>query len=407
MNFSFFVARKYFWSGKKKKFINVISIISMFLVIVGTAALIIVLSVFNGLEDLLRSLHNHFDPEIQITAAGAKSFEINNDFIKKIRQTKGVAIITEVIQDNAYMKYRDAEMVVTIKGVSDNFIDQHRMDENIVEGRLLFREDEKSFAVIGRGIQHMLSISTQNEFYALQVFYPKKLRPGRIDPSKDLIRLNIMTGGVFAIEKQYDEQYVFVPLSFAAELLNYGNKRTSLEIKTSPGASIKRVQQKLKTLLGNEFRVLNNEEQHAPILRAVKIEKLIVFIIFSAILLIASVNIFFSLTMLAIDKKKDIAILFSLGATQKTIRRIFLFEGLIISISGTSIGLLFGWLICYIQLNFGLVSMGMENAVVANYPVKIIYTDFIFTAICMFVITLIISYRPAIIATRISLTKML
>jgi lipoprotein-releasing system permease protein len=251
----------------------------------------------------------------------------------------------------------------------------------------------------------MLSISLENDFYGLQIFYPKKLRPGNIDPRKDLKRLNIIPGGVFAIEKQYDEKYVFVPLRFAKELLNYGNKRTSLEIKTS--GNIERVQDRLKELLGDQYEVLNNEEQHAAILKAVKIEKLIVFIIFTAILLIASVNIFFSLTMLAIDKKKDIAILFSMGASSSIIRRIFIFEGLIISISGTLLGLFLGWLICYVQLNFGLVSMGMENAVVASYPVKIMISDFMITAVSMFLITILISYRPAIIATKSSLTGML
>jgi len=407
MNFSFFVARKYFWSGKKKKFINVISIISMFLVTVGTAALIIVLSVFNGLEDLLRSLHNNFDPEIQITATSGKSFLVDEEFIDSIEALEGVDIVTEVIEDNAYMKYRDSEMVVTVKGVSDNFIDHHRMDDKIVEGKLDFKERDIPYAVIGRGIQHVLSISLQNEFYALQLFYPRKLNPGKIDPRKDLKRLNIMPGGVFAIEKQFDEKYVFVPLSFAEDLLEYGNKRTSLEIKIVPEEDIKQVQSRIKNHLGEEFSVLNNEEQHSTILRAVKIEKLIVFIIFSAILMIASVNIFFALTMLAIDKKKDIAILFSLGATAKIIRRVFIYEGLIISISGTLIGLFLGWSICYLQLNYGLVSMGLENAVVANYPVKILYSDFLITASSMFVITLLISYRPAIIATRTSLTNML
>lgn len=407
MNFSFFVARKYFWSGKKKKFINVISIISMFLVMVGTAALIIVLSVFNGLEDLLRSLHNHFDPEIKITAVEGKSFRVNDEFLKGIEDLEGVSIVTEVIEDNAYLKYRDSEMVVTVKGVSENFIDHMRMDQNIVDGSLQFRNDDISYAVIGRGIQHMLSISLENDFYALQLFYPRKLSPGKIDPRKDLKRLNIMPGGVFAIEKQFDEKYVFVPLDFAMELLDYEDKRTSLEIKIDESADMEDVQQSLKSHLGPDFEVLNNEEQHATILRAVKVEKLIVFIIFAAILMIASVNIFFALTMLAIDKKKDIAVLYSMGATSTRIRRIFIYEGLIISISGTAIGLFLGWMVCYIQLHFGLVSMGLENAVVANYPVKLLLSDFGFTAACMFIITLLISYRPAIIATRTSLTKML
>lgn len=369
-------------------------------VAIGTMALVIVLSVFNGLEDLIRSLYSSFDPEIKITASTGKSFEIDDHFLEKINNVKGVDIVTEVIEDNAYARYRDAEMVVKIKGVGNNFIDQQRIDQTIVHGELKLKKEGINYAIIGRGVQYMLGISPSNDFYTLQLFYPKNIRPGSLSATNIYNQRNILPGAIFAIEKQYDESYVFVPLDFAQELMEYGNKRTSLEIKASPGANIRTLQNSLKELLGEDFKVLNSDEQHSGLLRAIKIEKLFVFITFSFILAVASFNIFFSLTMLAIDKKKDIAILYAMGATDKIIRGVFLKEGALIAFIGAASGLGLGLLICWLQQTYGLVSMGMQTSVLDAYPVKMKFTDFIYTGLSIILITFLASFRPAILATK-------
>lgn len=369
-------------------------------VAVGTMALIIVLSVFNGLEGLIRALYSSFDPEIKITALTGKSFEIDEQLLKKINNVGGVDIVTEVIEDNAYARYKDSEMVVKVKGVGDNFIDQKRMDQTIVHGELKLKKEGVSYALIGRGVQYALGISPSNDFYTLQLFYPKNIRPGSLSTTNLYTQKNILPGAIFAIEKQYDESYVFVPLDFAKELMGYGNKRTSLEVKTARGADIRRVQTGLKEILGENFKVLNSDEQHSTLLRAIKIEKLFVFITFSFILAVASFNIFFSLTMLAIDKKKDIAILYAMGATDKLVRSIFIKEGAIIAFVGAASGLFLGLLICWAQQTFGLVSMGMQTSVLDAYPVKMEFADFIYTGISIVLITFLASFRPAILATR-------
>ncbi len=369
-------------------------------VAIGTMALVIVLSVFNGLEDLIRSLYSSFDPEIKITASTGKSFEVDDHFLEKINNVKGVDIVTEVIEDNAYARYRDAEMVVKIKGVGNNFIDQQRIDQTIVHGELKLKKEGINYAIIGRGVQYMLGISPSNDFYTLQLFYPKNIRPGSLSATNIYNQRNILPGAIFAIEKQYDESYVFVPLDFAQELMEYGNKRTSLEIKASPGANIRTLQNSLKELLGEDFKVLNSDEQHSGLLRAIKIEKLFVFITFSFILAVASFNIFFSLTMLAIDKKKDIAILYAMGATDKMIRGVFLKEGALIAFIGAASGLGLGLLICWLQQTYGLVSMGMQTSVLDAYPVKMKFTDFIYTGLSIILITFLASFRPAILATK-------
>lgn len=400
MNLSFFIARRYLLSKRKKNFINVISILSLVGVAFSTAALIIVLSVFNGLDDLLHSLNNSFDPEIKVEAATGKSFEVNNELLKKIRQVEGVEIVTEVIEDYAYARYRDANQIITLKGVSDNFIDQHRIDEKIVDGKLQLKKGDVPYAIVGRGVQYALSIAVGDDQYALQVYYINNIKSGSLDPSKLYSRKSILPGASFSIIQGFDENYVIVPLEFSQELLNYGNKRTSLEIKAKEEADVLSVQANLKDLLGAKFLVLNADEQHKDLYRLMKTEKLFFFLTFSVLLGISSINIFFSLMMLALDKKKDISVLAAMGADQSLIRNIFLTEGALIAVSGAFLGLTFGGIFCWLQLQFGIVSMGMETSVTEGYPIKVVPTDFLYTLLVVSLITFLTSYRPAVLAAR-------
>jgi lipoprotein-releasing system permease protein len=366
----------------------------------STAALIIVLSVFNGLGDLLRSINSSFDPEIKVELVKGKSFEVSPDLIEKIQAIDGVKIVTEVIEDYAYVRYRDADMVITLKGVSNNFIDQHRLDDHIADGRLVLEENGINYAIIGRGVQYALSVATGENLYPLQLFYIKNMKTSGIDPSQLYGRKSIEPGGVFSIEKNYDENYIFVPLQFAQELLNYDNKRTSLEIQTEKGVNEKDIQQKIKTVVGEKFKVLTNEEQHQDIYRLLKIEKLFTAVALMLLVLVASINIFFSLMMLAIDKKKDISILFAIGGQQSLIQKIFLGEGALIAFSGAITGLVLGGIICWLQSSFGLVGMGMDNAIVSSYPVEMKASDFVLTSLVIITITLLVSFYPARLAAR-------
>lgn len=400
MNLSFFIARRYLLSKRKKNFINVISILSLIGVAFSTAALIIVLSVFNGLDDLLRSLNNSFDPEIKIEATKGKSFEINDDLLEKIELVEGVDIVTEVIEDYAYVRYRDANQIVTLKGVSDNFVDQHRIDEKIIDGKLQLKKGDVPYAIVGRGVQYALSIAVGDDQYALQVYYINTVKSGSLDPAKLYSRKSILPGASFSIIQGFDENYVIVPLDFSKELLNYGNKRTSLEIKTNPDADILLVQRSLKDLLGSTFSVLNADEQHKDLYRLMKMEKLFFFLAFSVLLGVSSINIFFSLMMLALDKKKDISVLTAMGADKSLIRRIFVTEGALIAISGTLLGLTLGGIFCWLQLRFGIISMGMQTSVTEGYPIKVIPSDFLYTLLVVFLITFLTSFRPAVLAAR-------
>ena len=376
------------------------------LVVTGIAFfMIVILSVLNGMEDVIRSLYNSFDPELKIMASTGKSFRISEDLYGKMRKVEGIAIITEVIEDNAIVSYKSEKDVVKIKGVSENFIAQHRMDSMMAAGKLILKDRDTRYAILGAGLQYKLSVSLNDPFAPLIFYYPNRKKIKKPDAPDAFNSGSLQAGGIFAIEKQYDDYYVFVPLDFAEELLDYGNKRTSLELKLKQGYTIESVQQNLKKALGEKFLVLNSDEQHAGIIRAIRVEKLAVYIILTLLLGVSSVGIYFCLTMLTIRKRKDIAVLKSMGATVKLIRNIFITEGMIISFSGAILGLAVGFLICYLQQTTGFIPLGVETSMVKSYPVKLEWMDFLITSIIIFVMTIIASSIPALKASRVEIME--
>ncbi len=294
-----------------------------------------------------------------------------------------------------------------MKGVSTNFVEQQRIPkEGIVEGELLLKDGEVNYAIIGRGIQNTLSVAIADHMFPLQVYYIKNVKAGS-DPSSMYSKKNILPAGVFSIIQNLDDNYMVVPLSFAKELLNYGDKRTALEVKIKAGENVYQIEAAIQKVLGETFNVLNPDEQHKDIYRIIKMEKLFTFLAFTILLGIGAINIFFSLMMLVLDKKKDISVLYALGANQKTVRNIFLTEGLLIGLLGTLTGLALGAFFCFIQLKFGVISMGMESAVTPGYPVKMLWTDFVATLLVVFGITFLISFRPAALAAKsVSITHL-
>lgn len=400
LNLSFFIARRYLFSKRKKNFINIISWLSVVVVAFITAALIIVLSVFNGLGDLLKTLNNSFDPPIKIEAAQGKTFAVSDSLLRAVREVKGVAIVTEVLEDYVYVRYADANQIVTLKGVGDNFSEHHRLDNSMVAGDAALTKDGIDYAVIGQGIDINLSVDVTNPLYPLQLYYIKNPSAKSLDVSSLYTQRNIAPGGVFSIVQNLNDNYILVPLRVAQELMGAGSRRTSLEVKVKENASLDQVQQEISSQLGDAFVVLTQEEQHKELYRLVKMEKLFTFLAFSLLLGIGAINIFFSLMMLAIDKKKDLAVLSAMGADAPLIRKIFVSEGAFIALLGSGSGLLLGGLVCWLQLEYGLVSMGMESAVIDGYPIKPLATDFALTMIVVALITFLISSHPARLAAR-------
>lgn len=366
----------------------------------STAALIIVLSVFNGLGVLLRSVNGAFDPELRIEASKRKTFEVNDKLLSDLRAVEGVDLLSEVIEDYAYVRYMDLDMPVIIRGISDNFIEQKRLDNNMIAGKLALHRDSIPFAIVGEGVKSNLKINVNDDMHVLQVFYIRNVSGASLDPSRMYARKSIRPGGVFSIEKNFDENYVFLPLDFTKELLNYGNRRTWLEVKTKAGANIETVKKRVVAMLGEDFKVLTNEELHQDLYRLLQLEKLFAALALAALIVVGSINIFFSLMMLALDKKKDISVLFAMGAYPQFIKKIFISEGAIISFTGALLGLVLGGVICFLQDQFELVGMGMENAIVTAYPVKMQFSDFVVTSGLVIVVTFLTSFYPASLAAK-------
>jgi len=403
VNTSSFIAGRYFRSKKKQNFITILSLISMVGVAISTMALVAVMSVFNGLEDLIRGLFSSFDSDLQVTPVAGKSFVATEDWLNAIRKVEGVEVITEVIEDNALLEYRGNQHIARVKGVSDNYFDHERFSKGYFWGDTTLGTALRPGAILGRGVAFALSVNLDDINSVLQIYYPKAPKSAAsLDPNQLYAAGQVEPRGFFSIEQGVDNEYILVPLDFFKDLLNYGQKRTALELKVASGHSISSVQQAVQTHLGAEFAVKNADEQHATLIRTVKLEKLVVFLTLTFILALASFNIFFSLSMLAIEKKKDLAVLKSMGAKNSLIRGIFLKQGALIAFSGAILGLILGLLLVGAQEKFGLISLGISSGVVDAYPVRIHWPDLGWISLAVVTITLLASWRPAWIAAQVN-----
>ena len=401
MNLSLFIAKRYFFS-KKKSFINFLSITAFIGVMVGTSSLIIVLSVFNGLEDLLKSLYINFNPEIKIVSNNSKYFIQNNDQINNINNIEGVDFVSKVIEDRAIASYNGIEIPVYIKGADSSFSFQNRLNKNIVEGDFILKKNNSSYAVVGRGVKYKISLNLNDNFNNLILYSVSpdfSFIPSGIQ-KKPFNQMSIIPSGVFAIEQQIDNNFIISSLTFVEKLFEKKNKITALELKINEKQDVYKIKSDIKNIVGDDYNVLTIEEQHSDLYKILTTEKLIVFIIFSFILIISSFNIFFLLSMHAIDKKRDLSILLSLGFTEKSIKKIFYFESMIISILGIIIGGALGVLLCVLQNEYGLVSLGMETAIIKYYPVKVKLSDILIIVSIVFFISIIASIKPSLIAIQ-------
>ncbi|MDX2195373.1 MAG: ABC transporter permease [Cytophagales bacterium] len=398
--FSVFIAWRYLFSIRSS-LIHFISGMAVIGVALGTMALIIVLSVFNGLETVIKSIYGSFDPDIKIESKSGKTLIYDNELKSKLLAMTEIQSVTEAIEDNALVKYMDNQTIVRVKGVSKDFINTNKINTFITEGKTTLAEGLYEYGIVGRGVQYKLGIDMNSKFYQLQFWYPKRTNTLSVNPENAFNIGGVYPGGIFAIERQFDDYYIFVPLSFAQKLMGYDYERTSIELKLKPDVPHDDFKSKIQKILGDKYLIRTADEQHVSILRAVKIEKLFVLITFTIILGISSLTIFFSLTMVAVEKKHDIALLSCMGCTSTNLRNIFLTQGLMIGVAGAISGLVLGYVICILQQKYGLISMGTETSLIDTYPVKMKISDFVVTGCIIIFITIGISLQPAFKASAI------
>ena len=380
MNFPFFIARRYLFAKKSHHAINIISGISVCGVALATLALVCTLSVFNGFQDLVASFFTSFDPELKITARKGKVFDGQMPELNRIREMPEVEIFAFSLEENAMVQYKGKQAMVTIKGVEDNFEQLTAIDSILYgKGRFMLHDEVVDYGI--PGIQLTSVLGTGIAFVdPLEVYAPKRnIKVNMANPSASFNQLYLYSPGVSFIvnQQKYDENYVLTSLDFARRLFEYTSEVSAVELKLKSNTDLQQVKNKIKQILGEGFYVADRYEQQADVFRIMEVEKLISYLFLTFILLIASFNVVGSLSMLIIDKKKDVTTLRNLGADNKLIVRIFLLEGWMISLFGAITGIILGLSLCFAQQNFGLLTLGGSTGdfLVNAYPVSVHASD--------------------------------
>lgn len=402
MNFPFFIARRYVFSKKSTNAINVISAISVVGVAVGTMALVIVLSVFNGFHDLVASFFTNFDPQIELVPTQGKTAPADDPVLDQVRQMPQVSVHTDVLEDQGLAVYGDRQQMVTVMGVDDNFTQLTNISDILYgDGEFTLQAANLFYAIPGIRMAQDMGLGARFDGY-LKLYAP--VRRGQItelaDPSDGFVVDSLISPGVvFAVNQaKYDRDHIICSIGFARRLFDQDGMLSSLQIRLKPGSDLAAVKKQMREIVGSKYRVLDKFEQQSDTFNIMQIEKVLAYVFLTFILMVACFNIISSLSMLIIDKKADAATLRNLGATDRQIRSIFLFEGRIISAIGAVVGILLGLLLCWLQQEFGLVHMGDSagSFVVNAYPVSVHYDD----VAIVFVTVLLIGWVAAWIPTR-------
>lgn len=394
MNLPLFIALRYLFSKKKQNVINIISAISVTGIIVGTMALVIVLSVFNGFNTLIESLFSNFDPDLKITAVRGKMFSPEDSRFSEIEKLPGVIHYAEVIEEVALLKYNSQQYVATIKGVPENYAEYTNIDTLIIDGSFLPEDENMDYAVVGQGVAYNLGLGL-SFVDPIRVFVPKRGVQTTLNPARALNFDYIFPSGVFSVLEEIDSKYMIVPFGFAARLFETDGQITAIELGIDGEANTDRLQNQIREILGDSFEVKNKYQQHDLIYKTMRSEKWAAYLILVFILIVASFNMLGSLSMLIIDKKDDLFILQGMGADSKLIRRIFLFEGWLITFFGAVIGSLLGVFISWLQIKYELVSLpGAGSFIISAYPVKIILSDILIIVGVVLGIGFIASWYP-------------
>lgn len=367
----------------------------------GAMFLIVILSVFNGFEGLVKKLYNAFYPDIKITAIEGKTFDADTTLIAQLKKINGVMYVSRSLEENAYIKYNDKENIATIKGVEADFKKITGIDSFILFGKYELENSGRYQAVMGAGIDEVLNTDMEEPITNMQILVPKKGRKVYVNPEDAFEKSMALPIGVFAIQQEFDSKYIILPYALTEELLNEYGRASSVEIKTDKENSEEKIISDIKKLVGKKYHVKNRLEQNETLYKVVKTERLAVYVILSFILFIISFNIIGSLSMLVMDKQKDITILKAMGATEKTIRNIFVLEGILGATIGALIGLFIGFVLCFLQQQFGLVKLqGSGSFIIDAYPVEMRMEDFLITFLIVISISFIAALYPAIKAAK-------
>ena len=396
MNFPSFMARRYLFSKKSHNLINVISAISMLGLGIGTAALIIVLSVFNGFEGVIKSLYRSINPDLLITVKEGKTFHYHNFPVEKLDSLSGVTYLVPVVEEDALFKFGDKQYIGKIKGYAPDFMKVSNIDSLMETGSFVLQSENINYATVGAGIAWSLGISPGDRSDPLEIFVPRRGANSLLSFENAFNEGSVPVAGVFSVQQDFDQKYVLVPIRLARQLMNYKDEVTSVEVYLKNHSPSEAFQQKVEQILGDRFSVKNRFQQNETLYKIMKSEKMAVFLILVFILILASFNMIGSISLLIIEKVKDIAVLKSMGANKQSVRGIFLRQGMLISFISASAGLIVGVVVLWLQQKYGFVKLGSGggNYIINAYPVKMQLMDFIYVFFTVQVIGLLASWYP-------------
>lgn len=380
--------------------INVITSISVLGLTIGSAALILVLSVFNGFEELISGMYSHFDPDLKVLPQKGKTFALDDPTVVEIEGLPGIKYVSKTLEEVAFFDYGEKQNIGVIKGVDSNFHKINGMDSMVREGQYILQEGPKYNAVVGLGMRNKLGISIDDDFSSLSVFIPKN---GIVSPLESPFRSRVLyPSGTFIVQQEFDNKYILADISVVRDLLRLSEEVSAIEIGIESQAnSLKLKGQVQDKLEGRGLLIQTREEQQAAFIKLMKIEKWLAFAIAGFMLLLIAFNLTGALWMVVLEKKKDIAILYSMGATSRHIRNIFLIEGVLLSLFGIAAGFIIALLVFGVQKLFGIVSIP-GNFVIDAYPSSLKFIDFVVVAITVFLIGLAASLLPAIKAGKVT-----
>mgnify|MGYP001215486907 FL=1 len=393
MKFPFFIAWRYFFTKNKIGYVHLLTLITQIGIAIGTASLVLVLSVFNGFEDLVLSMYNVFDPHIKVVSSNGKNF--NGQKVKEILLTyDDIDVYSSTLEEKALVEYNGKQHIVTIKGVDSLYSNLTSLDSVIISGDNINKFKDANVAIVGRGVAYYLSMNIGSVFENLQLYLPKR-NANFINYKNAFSTSSLSPVGIFSIQQEIDTKYILTHISYLQNLIQKENFVSAIEINLLDKSEMLIFQKKLAEKIGNNYKVINQFEQQEFLYKILNTEKLVVFLILIFIVLISAFNIISSLTVLIIEKKNDIKTFLNLGLDHLSLKNVFVIKSMLGVVFGSLIGLVIGFLIAYIQQEFGLIKMGEGGFVIDSYPVKILFTDFIFIQLIVLVIGFFASWTTA------------
>ena len=393
MKFPLFIAWRYFFTKNKIGYVHLLTLITQIGIAIGTASLVLVLSVFNGFEDLVLSMYNVFDPHIKVVSSNGKNF--NGQKVKEILLTyDDIDVYSSTLEEKALVEYNGKQHIVTIKGVDSLYSNLTSLDSVIISGDNINKFKDANVAIVGRGVAYYLSMNIGSVFENLQLYLPKR-NANFINYKNAFSTSSLSPVGIFSIQQEIDSKYILTHISYLQNLIQKENFVSAIEINLLDKSEMLIFQKKLAEKIGNNYKVINQFEQQEFLYKILNTEKLVVFLILIFIVLISAFNIISSLTVLIIEKKNDIKTFLNLGLDHLSLKNVFVIKSMLGVVFGSLIGLVLGFLIAYIQQEFGLIKMGEGGFVIDSYPVKILFTDFIFIQLIVLVIGFFASWTTA------------